>query len=146
VPARTVGEGGRTAAGYRDASAEADAGPTLSAQVWRAGDIEKVMAPLTIAPLPVADYAGWRLTSPEGDLGLVERLQLDPATGEPTYLAVRAGRIIVLLVPVQEVEAVDPGRQLIVLGPNASRLVPELRGDELVLLPRQELTPLAVPV
>lgn len=104
------------------------------------------MAPLTIAPLPVADYAGWRLTSPEGDLGFVERLQLDPATGEPTYLAVRAGRIIVLLVPVEEIEVVDPIERLIVLGPNASRLVPELRGDQLVLLPRPELTSIAVPV
>jgi hypothetical protein len=105
-----------------------------------------VMAPLTIAPLPVADYTGWAVTSREGDLGVVERLHLDPATGEPTYLAVRAGRIIVLLVPVEEVEVVDPGGQLILLGPNASRLVPELRGDQLVLLPRPELTPVAVPV
>jgi len=96
--------------------------------------------------LAAADYAGWRVRSADGQLGFVERVQLDAGTGRPAYLAVRAGRIIVLLVPIEEVEAVDPDEQLIVLGPNSSRLVPELYGDELVLRPRAEPEPLATAV
>jgi hypothetical protein len=49
-------------------------------------------------------------------------------------------------VPVEEVETVDPDESLIVLGPNSSRLVPELHGDELVLRPRDEPAPLAAAV
>jgi hypothetical protein len=104
------------------------------------------MAPPTITVLPAGDYAGWRVRSEDGHLGFVERLQVDAATGKPTYLAVRAGRIIVLLVPVDEVDTVDHGEQLIVLGPNSSRLVPELRGDELVLRPRSDPAQLAAAV
>ena len=104
------------------------------------------MASSTTLSLAPADYAGWRVCSEDGELGLVERLQVDAATDEPTYLAVRAGRIIVLLVPVEEVETVDADESLIVLGPNSSRLVPELHGDELVLRPRDEPAPLAAAV
>jgi hypothetical protein len=104
------------------------------------------MASSATLPLAAADYTGWRVSSEDGQLGLVERLQLDPATGEPTYLAVRAGRIIVLLVPVEEVETADADESLIVLGPNSSCLVPELHGDELVLRPRDEPAPLAAAV
>jgi hypothetical protein len=104
------------------------------------------MASTIITVLPAGDYAGWRVRSEDGHLGLVERLQLDPETGEPAYLAVRAGRIIVLLVPIDEVESIDHGEQLILLGPNSSRLVPELRGDELVLRPRSDPAPFAAPV
>ena len=104
------------------------------------------MAPPTITVLPAGDYAGWRVRSEDGHLGFVERLQVDPESGEPAYLAVRAGRIIVLLVPIGEVETVDRHEQLIVLGANSSRLVPELRGDELVLRPRSDPAPFAAPV
>ena len=86
------------------------------------------------------------MCSDDGQLGFVERLQVDAATGEPTYLAVRAGRIIVLLVPVEEVDTVDADESLIVLGPNSSRLVPELHDDQLVLRPRDEPAPLAAAV
>ena len=99
------------------------------------------MASSTTLSLAPADYAGWRVCSDDGQLGFVERLQLDGATGEPTFLAVRAGRIIVLLVPVEEIETVDADESLIVLGPNSSRLVPELHGDELVLRPARRARP-----
>lgn len=104
------------------------------------------MASSTTLLLAPADYAGWRVCSDDGQLGFVERLQLDGATGEPTHLAVRAGRIIVLLVPVEEIETVVADESLIVLGPNSSRLVPELHGDELVLRPGDEPVPLAAAV
>lgn len=104
------------------------------------------MAPRTIPSLVGPDCAGWRVRSSDGHLGCVERVQLEAGTGRPAYLAVRAGRIIVLLVPIGEVELVDPEEQLIVLGPNSSRLVPELQGDELVLRPRSEHAPLAAAV
>src|SRR5687767_73268 len=117
-----------------------------ASQVSLLTGIERVMASSTTLSLAPADYAGWRVCSADGQLGFVERLQLDGATGEPTFLAVRAGRIIVLLVPVEEVDTVDADACLIVLGPNSSRLVPELDGDELVLRPRDEPAPLAAAV
>ena len=76
---------------------------------------------------------GFRVRSQNGHLGFVEEVHLDPTLRLPVSLAVRAGRIIVLLVPVEEVEAVLPEEQLIVLGPYESKFVPELRRDRIVL-------------
>jgi hypothetical protein len=84
-------------------------------------------------PLWLEICTGWDVRSDEGQLGVVERVELDPESDEPGYLAVRGGRIVVLLVPLEEVYEVVPEERLIVLGPNSSRLVPELQGDQLVL-------------
>jgi hypothetical protein len=84
-------------------------------------------------PLWLEICTGWEVRSDEGLLGVVERVEPDPESDEPRYLAIRGGRIVVLLVPLDEVYEVLPEERLIVLGPNSSRLVPELRGDQLVL-------------
>lgn len=92
----------------------------------------------TIAPdlARLADCTGFRVRSPDGHLGLVEGVQGGRGGDDPRYLAVRAGRIIVLLVPIEEIESVDPDRRVIVLGDSVLRLVPEQRGADIVLLPR----------
>jgi hypothetical protein len=90
--------------------------------------------------------AGFRVRSVEGHLGFVERIQRDRETGEARFLAVRAGRIIVLLVPVDEVETILPEERVVILGPGSSRLVPEFAGDELVLRPDDAAAPLATAV
>jgi hypothetical protein len=90
--------------------------------------------------------AGFRVRSTEGHLGFVESVQRDRETGEPRFLAIRAGRIIVLLVPVAEVEAILAEEGVVILGPGSSRLVPEFAGDELVLRPDDAPAPLATAV
>jgi hypothetical protein len=76
---------------------------------------------------------GFRVRSEHGHLGFVEEVHLDTAQRRPAALAVRAGRIIVLLVPVEEVEDVVLDEGLVVLGPYESKFVPELRRDCIVL-------------
>ena len=76
---------------------------------------------------------GFRVRSQNGHLGFVEEVHLDATLRFPVSLAVRAGRIIVLLVPVEEVEAVIPEEPLIVLGPYESKFVPDIRRDRIVL-------------
>ena len=80
-------------------------------------------------------WEGFRVRSPEGHLGFVERVERDRESGRPVSVAVRAGRIIVLVVPVEEIQAVLPDESTILLGPNATRLVPDTVGDDLVLRP-----------
>jgi hypothetical protein len=89
------------------------------------------------------DWVGFQVRSAEGHLGFVESVQYGPETREPRFVAVRAGRIIVLLVPVEEVESVLPGQRTLVLGRNTGRLVPEYLGNELVLRPAKAAVPLA---
>jgi hypothetical protein len=96
--------------------------------------------------LQIRRCAGFRVRSVEGHLGFVESIQRDKETGELRFLAVRAGRIIVLLVPVDEVEAVLPEQGIVILGAGSSRLVPEFAGDELVLRPDDVTSPLATAV
>jgi hypothetical protein len=91
----------------------------------------------------IHDCAGYRVRSAEGHLGFVESVLTDPETGELRFLAVRAGRVIVLLVPVEEVDAVLPDEGAVVLGPGTARLVPEFRGEELALRPAGAARPLA---
>jgi hypothetical protein len=93
---------------------------------------------------PIRSCAGFRVRSVEGHLGFVESVQRDH--GEARFLAVRAGRIIVLLVPVDEIQAVLPEEGVVVLGPGSSRLVPDFSGDELVLRPHEVAAPLATAV
>ncbi len=83
----------------------------------------------------LARWEGYRVRSPEGHLGFVEQVELDPETGRPATVAVRAGRVIVLVVPVGEIQSVVPEEGLILLGPGATRLGPEPAGDDLVLRP-----------
>ena len=91
----------------------------------------------------IHDCVGYRVRSSEGHLGFVEGVQADPETGELRSLTVRAGRVIILLVPVEEVDAVLPDEGAVVLGPGTARLVPEFRGDELLLRPDRAARPLA---
>jgi hypothetical protein len=77
---------------------------------------------------------GFRVQSPEGHLGFLERVWPDPDTGS-VYLAVRAGRTIVLLVPAGEVESISVEAGIVVLGRPTTRLVAEQRGERIVLRP-----------
>jgi hypothetical protein len=101
---------------------------------------------MLIRDLDIRRCAGFRVRSVEGHLGFVESVQRDKETGEPRFLTVRAGRIIVLLVPVEEVEAILPEQGIVSLGPGSSRLVPEFAGDELVLRPDDVAAPLAAAI
>jgi hypothetical protein len=60
---------------------------------------------------------GFRVEGPGGRVGIVERLLPSAPGAEPALLAVRAGRRsrILLLVSVDEVEAVHPPEELVVL-------------------------------
>ena len=66
---------------------------------------------------------GFRVRSPEGYLGFVDTVRHDPESGEPVSLVVRAGRLIVLVVPYKEIEAVVPETELILIDSDLSRLV-----------------------
>ena len=88
------------------------------------------------------DWVGFRVHSTEGHLGFVESVQCEEESGEPRFVAVRAGRIVVLLVPVEEVESVLPARRTLVLRPNGARPLPEYLGNELVLRPVKVVAPL----
>ena len=81
---------------------------------------------------------GFRVRSPEGHLGFVETIDLEVATGRPRALAVRAGRIIVLVVPTAEVESVFPDEKLVVLGPYTADYVADTRAERILLVPAQD--------
>ena len=81
---------------------------------------------------------GFRVRSPEGHLGFVETIDLEVATGLPRALAVRAGRIIVLVVPTAEVESVFPDEKLVVLGPYTADYVADTRAERILLVPAQD--------
>jgi hypothetical protein len=68
-------------------------------------------------------WEGFRVRSSAGHLGFVEAVQRDPESGRAHSLVVRAGRIIVLVVPCEEIEAVVPGDELILIDSDLSRLV-----------------------
>ena len=78
---------------------------------------------------------GFRVRSREGHLGFVETVDLEAVSGRPRALAVRAGRIIVLVVPVVEVEGVFPDEQLVVLGPYTAEYVADVRTERILLVP-----------
>jgi len=71
----------------------------------------------------------------DGHLGFVETVDLEPVTGRPRAIAVRAGRIIVLVIPVAEVERVHPEEELIVLGPYSARYVADVQAERILLVP-----------
>ncbi|MFN8187319.1 MAG: hypothetical protein U0R69_09585 [Gaiellales bacterium] len=73
------------------------------------------------------DLEGFRVRSRDGHLGFVDAVRRDVDTGEPTSLVVRAGRIIVLVVPYETIEEVVLERELVMVGGDVSRLV----GDSL---------------
>jgi hypothetical protein len=60
---------------------------------------------------------GFRVEGPGGRIGIVERLLPSEPGAEPALLAVRAGRRsrLLLLIPVDDVEAIDPHEELVVL-------------------------------
>jgi hypothetical protein len=68
-------------------------------------------------------WNGFRVRSPEGHLGFVDVVQVDPESGRAESFVVRAGRIIVLVVPVEEIEAVLPDERLILIDSDLSQLV-----------------------
>ena len=71
---------------------------------------------------------GFRVRSDEGHLGFVEKVELGP-TGDLVSLSVRAGRIIVLVVPAEEIERIVPEEELVLLRPTSTRFVPELSNE-----------------
>jgi hypothetical protein len=60
---------------------------------------------------------GFRVEGPGGRIGIVERLLPSEPGADPALLAVRAGRRsrLLLMVPVEEVEAILPREELVVL-------------------------------
>ena len=78
---------------------------------------------------------GYRVRSAEGHLGFVETVDLKAGTGRPRALAVRAGRIIVLVIPVAGVERVFPEEELVVLGPYTARYVADTKAERILLMP-----------
>jgi hypothetical protein len=68
-------------------------------------------------------WNGFRVRSPEGHLGFVDVVRVDPESGRAKSFVVRAGRIIVLVVPVEEIEAVLPDERLILIDSDLSQLV-----------------------
>ena len=68
----------------------------------------------------------------------METIDLEVATGLPRALAVRAGRIIVLVVPTAEVESVFPDEELVVLGPYSADYVADAQAERILLVPAQD--------
>jgi hypothetical protein len=60
---------------------------------------------------------GFRVEGPGGRIGIVERLLPSAPGADPALLAVRAGRRsrLLLMVPVEEVEAILPREELVVI-------------------------------
>jgi hypothetical protein len=68
---------------------------------------------------------GFRVQSPLGHLGFVEEVRESPDSGEPEALYVRAGRIVVLIVPAEDIDAVIESEQLVLVSDDATCHVPD---------------------
>lgn len=90
----------------------------------------------------LAHCEGFRVRSSGGHLGFVEELELDPV-GRPRAIAVRAGHLVVLVIPVEEIQTVFPERELIVVDRHAPQSAADPRTNRIVLRPRPAVPPQA---
>jgi AAA+ superfamily predicted ATPase len=72
-----------------------------------------------------AMWEGFRVHSPGGHLGFVEEVRPGSGAGDPSRLVVRAGRVVVLVVPISEIDAIDPARRLLFVSGDVSEHVPD---------------------
>ena len=70
-------------------------------------------------------WEGFRVRSPSGHLGFVEEVRRGFDSGEPEVVVVRAGRVIVLTVPVDEIDDVLQTERLVLVSETVSRHVPD---------------------
>jgi hypothetical protein len=70
-------------------------------------------------------WEGFRVQSPGGHLGFVEEVRPGSTSGDPSRLVVRAGRVVVLVVPISEIDAVDPGGRRLFVSGDVSDHVPD---------------------
>jgi hypothetical protein len=70
-------------------------------------------------------WEGFRVQSPGGHLGFVEEVRAGSNLGEPSRVLVRAGRVVVLALPLSQIEAIDPTKRLVLVSGDVSSHVPD---------------------